>query len=626
MGSNYSDASWSIAFCSNDECSKWEKAFTEAESYADRQRARGADKKLCGIATRMMSGVTVADRYHHFNKHTQCFLGVDAVNWIMKDQSCSEADALQIGHQLINLNLIHHCRHEHSLCKSDSFFRFNQDMIMSISGSRIQSLEQGLSASATYSATTKEDLVVAYLIDTVEQLQGDLSVEQSKAKCLSRMNRRLEASIKSLSSEATGALKRVRVLHKRLVRAVSIMVTGMVVVMLLLVVALVGSVTSSSVPIAIGTVLATGLTTPIYTKIHHAAKRHFSTHREARAQDDKTVSQEEDDDALMIPASSDGTRPRRTFSESVLYRDADAIWAVSAVDDTSASQRRLFDGNDAVTLVEEGSEWQADPKGGAGREAKEVQYLGDEDDEGLDVVPERYIRGCGGEYAEAKRRWDLTLQWRKEQNVDSILSEPQPHFATIKECYPHFFHGRSNGKMSGKGGDDRSYCVYYEKLGELNLTKLKQKKVSVSHILRHFVFISEYLYTHIEPDNQYGKCISVLDVTGVGLSDLAGDALEFLKENSKVTQSHYVERCQKIFVVNASYMFTFLWRMIQPLINENTRQKISILGTDLTELVDYVGTSQLPEEYGGPKGAVLGSSEEEKALRQYVERLNYANR
>jgi hypothetical protein len=610
----------------------WEKAFVEAEGYTERQRARGADKKLCGIATRMMSGVTVADRYHHFNKHTQCFVGVDAVKWIMADQSCSEADALQIGHQLINLNLIHHCRHEHSLCKSDSFFRFNHDMVMSVSGSRVKSLEQRLATSATSSATTKEDLVVAYLIDTVEQLQGELSVEQSKAKCLSRMNRRLEASIKSLSSEATGALKRGRATHKRLVRAVSIMVTGIVVLVLLLLVVFIGSVASSSVPMAIGTVLATGLASPLYNKIHHVAKKHFSSPRVVKGED----GEDEEGAPPMIPASSDGTRPRRTLSESVLYRNADAIWAVSAVDDAAeppshSSPRRLFDGNETGALTNESSDALDDSKEGgdasvsAGKKA--VHYLGDEEDEeGLAAVPERYIRGCGGEYTEAKRRWDLTLQWRQENAVDSILSEPQPHFSTIKECYPHFFHGRSNGKVSGKGSEDRSYVVYYEKLGELNLAKLKQKNVSVQHILRHFVFISEYLYTHIEPDNQYGKCISVLDVTGVGLSDLAGDALEFLKENSKVTQSHYVERCQKIFVVNASYMFTFLWRMVQPLINENTRQKVSILGSDFTELVDYVGVSQLPEEYGGPKGAGLGTSEDERALRLYVEKLNYVNR
>lgn len=61
----------------------------------------------------------------------------------------------------------------------------------------------------------------------------------------------------------------------------------------------------------------------------------------------------------------------------------------------------------------------------------------------------RYIRGCDGDYQEALRRWRLTLKWRKENNIDSILSEPQLNFDAIKEGYPHFFHGLSRDGNPG---------------------------------------------------------------------------------------------------------------------------------------------------------------------------------
>ena len=43
---------------------------------------------------------------------------------------------------------------------------------------------------------------------------------------------------------------------------------------------------------------------------------------------------------------------------------------------------------------------------------------------------------------------------------------------------------------------------------------------------------------------------------------------------------HYVERSAKILVINAPTMFTLVWKVVSPWINENTRQKVKILGSD----------------------------------------------
>ena len=231
-------------------------------------------------------------------------------------------------------------------------------------------------------------------------------------------------------------------------------------------------------------------------------------------------------------------------------------------------------------------------------------------------VPGRYIRGCQGDRTEALRRWRETLAWRREQRVDNILNEPQPNFFEIKKFYPQYFHGKS---IPG------NYPVYYEQLGKINLSSMRERGITVADLLRHYIFLAEYLWTHVEPDYEHGKSITVLDVGGVSVGDLVGDPLDFLKESSKLIQDHYVERSQKIFVVNASYMFSWLWRMVQPMINENTRQKISILSSDMTELANYVGKETLPEQYGGNPGSLeLGQSEEERQLAMFVNKLNSA--
>src|SRR3546814_6244607 len=106
--------------------------------------------------------------------------------------------------------------------------------------------------------------------------------------------------------------------------------------------------------------------------------------------------------------------------------------------------------------------------------------------------------------------------------------------------------------------------------------------------------------------------VTVLDMEGVGLKDLGGEALEFMKQASKIVQEHYVERCHKMFLVNVPYMFSFIWRIVQPMVNENTRRKITILSSDYTQIQDVISAVQLPARYGGSQ-TPLGDAQQEHA-------------
>ena len=50
----------------------------------------------------------------------------------------------------------------------------------------------------------------------------------------------------------------------------------------------------------------------------------------------------------------------------------------------------------------------------------------------LRIIYRRFIVGCDFDIDEAKRRWDITRNWRELEGVDTILSERQPLFFTIK--------------------------------------------------------------------------------------------------------------------------------------------------------------------------------------------------
>lgn len=51
-------------------------------------------------------------------------------------------------------------------------------------------------------------------------------------------------------------------------------------------------------------------------------------------------------------------------------------------------------------------------------------------------VPPRYVRAFCGNETHALDRWKATRRWRKENEIDSILNEPQPFFHDIRRYFP----------------------------------------------------------------------------------------------------------------------------------------------------------------------------------------------
>lgn len=102
---------------------------------------------------------------------------------------------------------------------------------------------------------------------------------------------------------------------------------------------------------------------------------------------------------------------------------------------------------------------------------------------------------------------------------DKVLREPQPHFEIIKRHYPHFIHRHA-----------RNGCpVWIELPGRIDLPAIRSGGVSPEALQRHYVFVTEYLWGVVEPDFENGQAVTVLDVQGLGMRDLAGEALGFVK-------------------------------------------------------------------------------------------------
>lgn len=71
--------------------------------------------------------------------------------------------------------------------------------------------------------------------------------------------------------------------------------------------------------------------------------------------------------------------------------------------------------------------------------------------------------------------------------------------------------------------------MWIELPGRIDLPAIRSGGVNPEALQRHYVFVTEYLWGIVEPDFENGQAVTVLDVQGLGMRDLAGEALGFVK-------------------------------------------------------------------------------------------------
>lgn len=78
-------------------------------------------------AMREPGGVEIEDRRHRMNLYPRCFVGSEAVEWLMQTQNCSREDAIDLGQLLVERGIIHHVLDEQPFRDDYVFYRFYVD-------------------------------------------------------------------------------------------------------------------------------------------------------------------------------------------------------------------------------------------------------------------------------------------------------------------------------------------------------------------------------------------------------------------------------------------------------------------------------------------------------------------
>lgn len=239
-----------------------------------------------------------------------------------------------------------------------------------------------------------------------------------------------------------------------------------------------------------------------------------------------------------------------------------------------------------------------------------------------DELDSRFLEGCNGEVDEAKRRYAKTMAWRKEQDIDNIFFRPAPHFAAMKESFQHYTHKK----------DKLGHPLSIEYLGSMkkSMEYFLSHGVTEADAVMHNILMQEFLWKVIDPrPYPEGVMLKIYDIKGISMSDVSGDVFNYMKQLGEIVAEYNPERIYQVFIVNPPSWFNFIWKLVSPLINPKTRERVHVLRgqKDIQKaLLEFIDPENLPVEFGGTcrceGGGCATHSPEESDLREYIEFVN----
>ncbi|CBJ30377.1 conserved unknown protein [Ectocarpus siliculosus] len=107
---------------------------------------------------------------------------------------------------------------------------------------------------------------------------------------------------------------------------------------------------------------------------------------------------------------------------------------------------------------------------------------------------------------------------------------------------------------------------------------------------------------------------TVLDLTGLGMKHMrqAKEAMAYTRRISDIFQDNYSGMTCSLLILNAPWVFSKGWQVVESFLSEDTVAKVKVLGkgeAGLQQLEEYIPKENIPEFLGGESRAVIGPSD-----------------
>jgi hypothetical protein len=213
-----------------------------------------------------------------------------------------------------------------------------------------------------------------------------------------------------------------------------------------------------------------------------------------------------------------------------------------------------------------------------------------------DAMLLRFLRARKFDLPKAKVMLLAAEQWRKDFGVDEICkSFDFKEKVTVDQYYPQYYH------KSDKDGRP----IYIEQLGKLDIKKL-YAATTEDRLLQRLVYEYEKFITERLPacskaaGHPVETSCTILDLNNVSLSNFYS-VKNYVAQASSIGQDRYPECMGKFYIINAPYLFSTVWSLIKPWLDEVTVSKIAILSSSQfkAKLLEQISAENLPKEFGG---------------------------
>lgn len=158
-------------------------------------------------------------------------------------------------------------------------------------------------------------------------------------------------------------------------------------------------------------------------------------------------------------------------------------------------------------------------------------------------------------------------------------------------------------------GFSKTGCpVFYSKPGVINIDGI-ECITNIDSIIKYHWHVMQHDYKRRllkfkeeNPDFHRFECVSVLDLSGLSVSQLGSRTLDIIKKQAFIDSLCFPETMNKMIIVNAPRFFSATWTIIKGFVDIRTANKINLFSSSSAAkecLLDIIDEDNLPSDYGG---------------------------
>lgn len=223
-------------------------------------------------------------------------------------------------------------------------------------------------------------------------------------------------------------------------------------------------------------------------------------------------------------------------------------------------------------------------------EAKAIKELrrklGEERDALVDdVTLVRFLRARKLDVELAYTMYTNYLSWYGKLDVDKILKDGRPLDQLLNYLVSNSYHGY----------DRHGRPIYIERSGVIHVDEFAEYIPLETVVDVHIWFMEFTIKRMKDKSKEIGRpitqLVNILDMKGLGMSHRK--MLGIFQGVAQIDQDYYPETLGTMYMVNCPWIFPVLWKMCKPFLDKRTTDKMKILGSDLTEMVQDLGAKKL---------------------------------